>query len=330
MTREIELIQKFFVPLSKNQESLNLQNDAAFIKREKQSLVVSSDMMIEDTHFKKEECPRILAKKILRVNLSDIAAMGAKQYGYFLNLAIPKTNPKRWLKKFCDGLKEDQNYFKIKLFGGDLSISDKIFLSITILGKVYKKKIHSLDLASSSSDIYVSGKIGDAIMGYQIKNNPKFFFLRRKLNKKFIEYLYKTHNFPTPELKLGQNLLNFAETCTDISDGLLLELKKMSNLSGVKANIFLKKVPISKALDEVLKVSKLSKEIIWNEILAGGEDYKLLFSINETHKNSKSFLKLCKKFELTKIGFFSKGDGVDVFDHNDSYVKFKKIGHSHF
>ena len=104
----------------------------------------------------------------------------------------------------------------------------------------------------------------------------------------------------------------------------------MSNLSGVKANIFLKKVPISKALDEVLKVSQLSKEIIWNEILAGGEDYKLLFSINETHKNSKSFLKLCKKFELTKIGFFSKGDGVDVFDHNDSYVKFKKIGHSHF
>ena len=71
-------------------------------------------------------------------------------------------------------------------------------------------------------------------MGCQIKNNPKFFFLRRKLDRKFIEYLYKTHNFPTPELKLGQNLLNFAEACTDISDGLLLELKKMSNLLNKK------------------------------------------------------------------------------------------------
>lgn len=330
MTSEMELIKKYFIPLSKNKESLELKNDGAWILNKKYSFVISTDMMIEDTHFKKKDCPKMLAKKILRVNLSDIAAMGAKQYGYVLNLALPKSKTKGWLKDFCDGLKEDQSFFKLKLFGGDLSISDKIFLSITILGKVDNKKIHSLNTAKKNSDIYVSGKIGDSIMGYLLKSNKKFSFLKKILDQSQTDYLHESHQLPNPELDLGSSLLNFADSCTDISDGLLMELDKISKFSGIKANIFLEKIPLSDTLKKIFKVSSINKNKVWNEILAGGEDYKLVFSVNRKLNNSKSFIKLSKKFKFTKIGFFSKGEGVDVLNKKGLKVNFKKIGFSHF
>ena len=91
-------------------------------------------MMIENVHFKKNHNPKKLAQKLLRVNLSDLAAMGSKPFGYTLNVAIPKTN-KTWLKQFSEGLKIDSKKFRIKLFGGDLSRSEKICLSVTIFGK---------------------------------------------------------------------------------------------------------------------------------------------------------------------------------------------------
>ena len=144
MNRERKLIEHFFVPLSSKRESLQLKNDAACITKNKKSLIISSDMMVQDIHFDVNDCSFLLAKKLLRVNLSDMAAMGSDPYGYMLNIAIPSKLTDNWLKKFCNGLKEDQKLYNIKLFGGDFSSSEKIFLSITIFGKK-NSKIHILD-----------------------------------------------------------------------------------------------------------------------------------------------------------------------------------------
>ena len=135
MNEEEKIIQKYFLPISDNPESLQLSNDAAFINKQ-QNMVISSDMMIEDVHFDKLDDPFCLAQKLLRVNLSDIAAMGAQPYGYILNLSIPKLNHELWLKRFCKGLAKDSEKFNLKLFGGDLGSSKNIFMSENILGLV--------------------------------------------------------------------------------------------------------------------------------------------------------------------------------------------------
>ena len=125
MNNEQKIIEKIFLPLAKNPESLELKNDAAFFQKNK--MVVSSDMMIEDRHFDKSYDPLILSKKLLRINLSDIAAMGAIPYGFLLNISIPPKNYKNWLERFCLGLDQDMKKFNVKLFGGDLSSSSKTF-----------------------------------------------------------------------------------------------------------------------------------------------------------------------------------------------------------
>ena len=126
MNEEQKLIKTFFYPLGNNKEALNLENDAAFLFNKKKT-IITSDMMIEGVHFDNTYNPKILARKLLRINLSDVAAMGASPYGYTLNVAIPKKNRVGWLKKFSHGLDLDGKKFGIKLFGGDLSVSSKIF-----------------------------------------------------------------------------------------------------------------------------------------------------------------------------------------------------------
>ena len=152
MNNEQNLIEKYLLPLAQNKESLFLKNDAAYF--EKKNLVISTDMMIEDKHFKKSIDPNLLAKKLIRINLSDIAAMGAVPDGFFLNIALPKTKTQSWLKNFTKGLKSDMKKFNLKLYGGDMSNSDKIFLSLTILGKT-NVSCHKKNHTKSNSGIFL-------------------------------------------------------------------------------------------------------------------------------------------------------------------------------
>ena len=315
MNEEQKIIKAFFYPLANNEEALKLENDAAFLFKKKK-MIISSDMMIEGVHFDRTYNPEILARKLLRINLSDVAAMGASPYGYTLNIAIPKKNRNNWLKKFTKGLKLDGLNFGIKLFGGDLSVSPKIFLSATILGFV-EKNFHKHSKAIEGSEIYIGGNIGDAAIGLNIlKKNIK-------LHKKsfFLEKLF----LPEPQISLGKSLNGIVDFCTDISDGLISELDVVANNSKLKANIFTTDLPISDEVKEMLEKTNFKKKI-WEIILTGGEDYKLLFSVK---KNKKKYLKN-KIRNIKKIGFFSKGKGVDVYDFNKKKIKLIKKGFCHF
>ena len=327
MNIEKKLINEYFVPLAKNKESLNLTNDAALIKYKNKSLVVSSDMMIEGTHFYKDEKPELIAKKLIRVNLSDLAATGSLPYGYILNISVPKSKTKKWLKSFCEGLGEDQKKYGLKLFGGDFSQSDKVFLSITIFGTI-KKGIHSLSNAKSDSNIYVSGFIGDAIIGFLIENNSKFKNVKKKLDLNSLEYLYKRHKIPNPKLNLGKKISEYNGVCTDISDGLIIDLEKISNNSKLRGKIFLEKIPLSEPVKKVFELFD-DRKLLWNYLLTGGEDYELVFSFKK--KKELDFKKKYnKEFFFKKIGFFSEGTGINVFDESNKLIKLKKIGYSHF
>ena len=247
MNEEQKIIQKYFLPIADNPESLQLSNDAAFINKKK-NMVISSDMMIEDVHFDKLDDPFCLAQKLLRVNLSDIAAMGAQPYGYILNLSIPKLNHELWLKKFCKGLAKDTKKFNLKLFGGDLGSSKNIFMSVTILGLV-SKKFHKKMIAHEGSEIFVSDTLGDAGIGLQIKKG-KF----SKLKKSEKNFFLSKFNTPIPQIKLGKSLVGIADFCKDISDGFLKEIKFISKISNLQANIFLSEIPLSRHLKKIYMI----------------------------------------------------------------------------
>ncbi len=317
MNSEQSLIEKYLLPLAGNKESLLLKNDAAFFKEK--GLVISTDMMLEDKHFSKDCDPRKLAKKLLRINLSDIAAMGARPLGFFLNIAMPKTKINRWFQGFVSGLKSDMGRYNLKLFGGDLSCSSKVFLSVTILGKI-KDNCHLKNHTNKNSDIFVTGSIGDAGLGFQL--NEKFSFFNCSINNK--RKLIQKHLLPEPRLNVGINLLNQAEFCTDISDGLIEEISLIAHRSKKQANIFLEKIPISLATKEILDKNINKSKQIWEIILFGGEDYELLFSMLKKKKITS------KTVKISKIGFFSNGNGVRIFDENGKEFLTKKRGFSHF
>ena len=214
----------------------------------------------------------VLAQKLLRVNLSDIAAMGAKPYGYTLNLSIPKLNHKLWLKKFCSGLAKDTKKFNLKLFGGDLGSSKNIFMSVTILGLV-SQKFHKKMIANEGSEIFVSDTLGDAGIGLQIKKG-KFSKLKKSVKNFFLSKL----NTPIPQIKLGESLVGIADFCKDISDGFLKEIKFISEISNLQANIFLSEIPLSRHLKNIYD-NMQDKKKIWEHILCSGEDYQLFFSV---------------------------------------------------
>jgi thiamine-monophosphate kinase len=322
MNNEQKIIDNFFLPLAKNKESLELKNDAAFFQKNK--MVVSSDMMIEDRHFDKSYDPLILSKKLLRINLSDLAAMGATPYGFLLNISIPPKNYKNWLERFCLGLDQDMKKFNVKLFGGDLSSSPKTFLSLTIFGHV-KKKIHRKINIIDGSEIYISDTIGNAGVGLKIKNNDKKFkFLNKSQKDYFLNCLY----YPNPKIKLGNSLLGIADFCTDISDGFLNEINHISSFSDCETNIFLEDIPISDDMKDIAILFK-NKKKFWEFVLNNGEDYQLLFSVR---KSKKHLLKKKKIKNIKKIGFFKKGNPkeIRIFDENKNITELSSIGFSHF
>lgn len=311
---EKEIIRKFFAPLANNKESYGLKNDAALIN---QNIVVSTDMMVEDYHFKKNDDPEKLAQKLIRINLSDLAAMGSKPYGYVLNIAIPHSEL-AWIKRFSDGLKKDSKKFKLKLFGGDLSKSKKIFLSLTIFGKK-KGKVHSENKAEVASDIFVTGNIGDAAIGYNLLYNHK----KINCSKSLKSYFTKKFLLPEPRIKFGQDLLGKVDFCTDVSDGLYEELLCVSENSNLQAVIFLDSIPFSIEAKEILKKNNKTKML--NIMLGGGEDYELLFSSSKRFNNS---LKINKDY--IKIGYFDKGNGVKFVDSNHENIPINIKSFSHF
>ena len=319
MNEEQEIIQKYFLPIADNPESLQLSNDAAFINKQ-QNMVISSDMMIEDVHFDKLDDPFCLAQKLLRVNLSDIAAMGAQPYGYILNLSIPKLNHELWLKRFCKGLAKDSEKFNLKLFGGDLGSSKNIFMSVTILGLV-SKKFHKNMIAHEGSEIFVSDTLGDAGIGLQIKKGK---FSKLKKSEKF--FFLSKFNTPLPQIKLGKSLIGIADFCKDISDGFLKEIKFISKISNLQANIFLSEIPLSHHLKN-LHDNVENKKKIWELILCSGEDYQLFFSVNPKKKN---LLKKKRIKNIKRVGYFQKGSGLAIYDENKKIIKFNNDGFSHF
>ena len=289
---EFDYIDKYFRPLA-NKFAFNLKNDAAiFNQKSSFDLIISTDTLCEGIHFFGNEDPVDIAKKSLRVNLSDMAAMGAKPIFYNLSLSIPKIKASQFIPKFAKGLRDDQEIFGIKLIGGDLTSSLKhINITITIFGKTSKGKSIPRDGAKIGDYLYVSGILGLSKIGLDNFNSDLKEFQESK--RKYL--------VPQPRVDLGVSLKNIANSMIDISDGLIQDATHLAKNSKLTLELNLHKIPLP-------NMKKLDKKSILDSALYGGDDYELLFSCNKLHE---SFLKeLSKKLnlKLTKIGIFKQFD----------------------
>lgn len=320
---EFSMIEEVFRPLAEvNHFSFGLSDDAAIMQLDSnQDLVVTSDAMADGIHFDSYTPAADVARKLLRSNLSDIAAMGGIPISYTLTTALPEHYRDTWIEEFAEGLKVDQKNFGVSLIGGDTISSRSLVLSMTLLGRVDSNQTLRRNGALAGDALYVSGTIGDAGIGLSItKNKPNNIDTASK--KFFLDRLHK----PSPRLELGQSLITLSSAAIDVSDGLIADLEHICAESKVAATVWLESVPISEAAknfingDSGANVARLS----------AGEDYELIFTAPDYSAENIALISKQLGVQITHIGSISEGRGVTVIDRDSEEVFLSSKGFSHY
>ncbi|MCP2604949.1 thiamine-phosphate kinase [Candidatus Aminicenantes bacterium AH-873-B07] len=319
--REFDLISKIKKEfLFDNSEIIiNIGDDSAVLKSSGKNILLTKDVLVEDVHFKLTFNPAFyLGRKSLAVNLSDLAAMGAKPRFALLGLCISSKINEKWIDEFLAGFKSICEEFNVYLIGGDISSSSKIFISVTLIGE--GDKVLERKGAKPGEMIFVSGFLGQASYGLNLlKKN-----INLGKNKKY-DFFIKSFLDPKPKVKLGEilNLKGIATSMIDISDGLSVDLFNLCEASNVGAKIYQNKLPVS---GELLSES-LKNEEKYNFILHGGEDYELLFTVSSS--KVKEINKLNEK--ITCIGHITEKDrGIKIVNFEGEEIFLEKKGYEHW
>ena len=294
---EFDLIRDYFTwPIKDSSVTLAVGDDAALFSLDHgYELVTTTDTLVEGVHFSATTSAKDIAHKSLVVNLSDIAAMGAKAKYFTLALSIPKID-KSWLQDFSDSLKHLSEQYEVSLIGGDTT-RGPLNITITMIGMVERSKALTRSGARTGDGIYVSGTIGDA----------GFCFWKLSNDLVPSNQELKRLNCPTPRVDLGLILKGLASACIDLSDGLEQDLSHILKASSVGAVIEVKKIPISEAL-----LGHINDTNDWTIPLCGGDDYELCFTIPEDNEEAlKKFSKSCN-VKITKIGVINKSLGLQI------------------
>ncbi len=327
---EFDLIKRFFVPLTKNAPgAFSLSDDAAVLSVPSgRNMVVTTDAMVSGVHFLADTPPEDIAAKLLRVNLSDLAAMGAMPESYTLSLALPKSTPSEnvlWLEHFTEGLSHEQELWKISLIGGDtVSTPGALTLSLTALGSVAAGKELRRSGAVAGDTIFVSGTLGDAALGLSVLKGDL-----SGLAGEDQAYLVNRHRRPLPRVALGGRLQGLAAAVIDISDGLVADLEHICETSGVSATVDAGKIPLSPVARSLLDLERN----FLNAILAGGDDYELLFTASSRNHAALAALAVELELPITEIGRIDAPAGdkkVRIIDENGKLINVASSGYRHF
>ena len=315
---EFELIKKHFSKLSQNSpSSLNLNDDVFFNKTNK--IVVSIDTYIEGKHFVNFKNPGFVIKKIIRSSISDLICKGSTPKYYFISASgNKKTFTKSNLLKISKSFKEEQKKYNINLGGGDTVYSNKLSFTVTIIG--FAKKIVYRNKSKLNDDIYVTGSLGDSYLGLLVLKNK--IRLKKKLSNYFINQYYK----PEVKYSLIGYLNKFATSSIDLSDGLISDLEKLTNVQKNSYHLFFDEIPISKNLAAVIKLKNLSKK----NLISKGDDYQILFTANVKHRTFIKNISFLKKLKITRIGkILNSRHKSSIVDRNGHQIKINYKGYFH-
>ena len=318
---EFVLIAQVFAPLATSPGAFGLRDDAAVLApRDGHDLVVTTDTLVEGVHFLADDPPASIAKKALRVNLSDLAAKGAEPAGYLLALSLPPRIELAWIEAFARGLGEDQAIFGLSLLGGDTtSTPGPLTLAITAMGHVPAGQMIRRSGARAGEGVFVSGTIGDAGGGLAIlKGEGNQLCGCEGAN------LIARHRVPTPRLALGQALRGIASAALDVSDGLIGDLAHVAEVSGVRIVVEAGCIPRSDAL-----------RALWGDTdeaiaraASAGDDYEIAFTAN-----SDSAVRGAADqagVAVTRIGRVEQGAGVALLASNGEEIAVPRAGFRHF
>lgn len=324
LAREFALIARHFRPLAAAVPgALSLTDDAALLDPpEGRTLVLAADAMVEGVHFLPDDPPETIGRKLLRVNLSDLAAMGAAPLGYLLTTALPKSIDDGWLASFARGLAADQKVFECGLFGGDtVATPGPLALSLTILGSVAPGRALTRAGGRVGDEVWVSGTIGDGALGLLALTGrlPDLAEADR-------EFLAERYRLPRPRVILGQRLAGLATACLDISDGLVQDLGHLAHASGCAAEIEAAALPLSSSAAAVLE----RDPALLATCLAGGDDYELVFSAPADAAERVEKAGMIAGVPVTRIGRLVAGEGVRVLAPDGGVIPLERAGWSHF
>jgi thiamine-monophosphate kinase len=314
---EFGLIARHFAPLA-GEGSLGLGDDAALLDPPPgRTLVLAADAMVAGVHFLPDDPPDSIARKLLRVNLSDLAAMGAVPLAYLVTTAFPRGVTQDWVADFAAGLAADQAEFAVALLGGDTVVTDgPASFSLTILGHVAPGTALRRAGARVGDDCWVSGSIGDGALG--------LLALTGRLAPDAV--LADRYRLPRPRLALGQRLVGLARAAMDVSDGLVQDFGHLARAAGCGVEIRAAAVPLSAPARAALGADPG----LLARILTGGDDYELAFAAGAADAEGIRAAGRAAGVAVTRIGRFVTGEGVRVLDEAGETLALQGSGWSHF
>ncbi len=323
---EFEIIREIFAPLtSEAPGAFNLADDAALLSSH--NLVVTKDLMVAGVHFLAKDPLDLVARKLIRVNLSDLAAKGAKPLGYFLGCVWPQNAKRASIEQFARGLAEDQEHFRIALYGGDTTVHGAkgapLTLSATFFGAPSKQGMTRRSGAALGDDLYVSGTIGDAGLGLMALRKEFKFTTVDKAS------LAGRYHLPEPRLVLGTALAGLATAAIDVSDGLIADAAHLARASGLRAEIDAVAVPRSQGAAYWVAAQQNRWKAL--AMLAGfGDDYEILFAAPPAMRRSVVMAAKASRTEVSRIGSLTRGDGVLFLDESGAPILVPETGYDHF
>lgn len=314
---EFEIIAKILAPLATTKAALHLKDDVAVLgARAGKDLILKTDSIVEGVDFFPNDPADAIAKKALRVNLSDLAAKGAVPLGYLLTLVLRKTVRESWLRAFARGLAADQRAYKVALLGGDMSSTPgPVTITIAVIGHVPRGSAILRSGAKPGDLVFVSGTIGDSGGGLEA--------LQTKLRS---PALISRFLMPQPRLALGVRLRGVASAALDVSDGLVADLGHIAETSKVRIVIDAARVPISAPL----KKSWGASEDAVLRAATAGDDYEIAFTAPAAKRAKIAAAARAAGVRVTEIGEVVKGRGVVVRNSLGAPIRVSRAGYTHF
>ncbi|MFN4355298.1 thiamine-phosphate kinase [Parvibaculum sp.] len=322
---EFEIIEQIFAPLAaKAPGAYGLKDDAALFQPSPGcETVLTVDAMISGVHFLPTDPPDSIAKKLLRVNLSDLAAKGAEARGYLLVTAWPPEIEMAWIRRFAEGLAADQAEFGVSLWGGDtVRTPGPMTLSLTAIGEVPEGEMIRRGGAKRGDDIYVTGTLGDAALGLKLLQGEL-----EGLAEEHASFLATRYREPSPRLAFGRRLPGIAHAALDVSDGLMADLGHLCSASDTGTRIELEALPLSPAGRAAVAL----RPELTGLIAGGGDDYEILFAAAPGSAGRIGAVAAETGVQATRIGTILRaGEGVTAVDSEGRPVALKQLGYRHF
>ena len=324
---EHDLIRTYFAPLA-GEGGLKLLDDAALIEPSpSHDLVVSTDSFVEGVHFPKGQYGGNVAERLLRTNLSDLAAKGARPIGYTLNLAWPKGIDIKWLKGFAAGLKDVQDQFSFHLLGGDTVILDgPLVSSVTIFGQVPKGTMVQRAGALAGDDIWITGNLGQAKLGCDLALGKT---IHPKPAGDDLWHFEEAYWRPEIHLSLRHVLREKASSALDISDGIIRDAGHICRASQIGMTLNFDALPLTNGTENWVE-QQADPSLARQALFGFGDDYQILFTSDPGHRQSWFDLSRDRRIKLSLIGDVVKGDSVKCLDINGVPMAWDVSGYSHF